>query len=103
MDAFMQGSLVYVGRRTSDLRSLERSDLGPMPAYVSMDVSAGVSTDSFSASIFIKNLTDDRGEIYRYAECPANVCATQQFNHRGVVYIVPIEPLTFGVKFGQKF
>jgi outer membrane receptor protein involved in Fe transport len=103
MDAFVQDSLVYVGRRTSDLRSLERSDLGPMPAYVAMDVSFGVSNDDFSASFFIKNLTDDRGEIYRYAECPANVCATQKFNHLGNVYIVPIEPLTFGIKFGQKF
>jgi outer membrane receptor protein involved in Fe transport len=102
LDAFLQGSLVYVGRRTSDLRSLERSDLGPMPAYATVDLSGGVSNDSFSASIFIKNLTDERGQLYRYAECPANVCATQ-VNHAGVTYIVPVTPLEFGVKFGQKF
>ena len=102
MDAFLQGSLVYVGRRTSDLRSLERADLGAIPSYVSVDLSAGVSNDSFSASVFLKNATDERGQIYRYAECPANVCATQ-INHSGVTYIVPITPLTIGIKFGQKF
>ncbi len=102
MDAFLQGSLVYVGRRTSDLRSQERADLGPIPSYVSVDLSAGVSNDSFSASVFLKNATDERGQIYRYSECPANVCATQ-INHAGVTYIVPIQPLTIGVKFGQKF
>lgn len=103
LDAFFQGSLIYVGRRTSDLRSQERADLGPMPAYVSVDMSAGVSNDSFSASIFIKNAFDDRGQLYRYSECPANVCATQKFGGAGVTYIVPINPLTFGIKFGQKF
>jgi iron complex outermembrane receptor protein len=103
LDAFLQGSVVYVGRRTSDLRSLERADLGPIPAYASVDLSAGVSNDSFNASIFLKNAFDERGQIYRYAECPANVCATQTNNHQGVVYAVPIQPLTFGIKFGQKF
>jgi outer membrane receptor protein involved in Fe transport len=102
LDAFFQGSVVYVGRRTSDLRSLERSDLGPMPAYATVDMSAGVSNDSFSASIFLKNAFDERGQLYRYSECPANVCATQ-INHAGVTYIVPETPLEFGVKFGQKF
>jgi iron complex outermembrane receptor protein len=62
-----------------------------------------VSNDSFNASIFLKNAFDERGQIYRYAECPANVCATQSNNHQGVVYAVPIQPLTFGIKFGQKF
>ncbi|MDB5396348.1 MAG: TonB-dependent receptor [Rhodospirillales bacterium] len=103
LDAFLQGSVVYVGRRTSDLRSLERADLGPIPAYASVDLSAGVSNDSFSASVFLKNAFDERGQIYRYAECPANVCATQTNNHSGVVYAVPIQPLTIGFKFGQKF
>jgi outer membrane receptor protein involved in Fe transport len=102
LDAFLQGSMVYVGRRTSDLRSAERADLGPIPSYVSFDLSGGVSNDSFSASIFLKNAFDERGQIYRYAECPAAVCATQ-YKNLGVTYIVPIQPLTFGVKFGQKF
>ena len=33
-------------------------------------------------------------ELYRYSEC--SICQTHP-------YIVPITPLTFGVKFGQKF
>src|SRR6185437_483993 len=105
MSAFVQGSTVFEGRRTSDLRALPtpalpvspRDQIGPMPAYISFDLSAGVTRGDSSASIFFKNLTDSRGEVYRYVECGA-----QCISHPNV-YIVPIQPFTFGVKLGQKF
>jgi len=109
MTGFIQGSTVFEGRRTSDLRALAtpnqgspallspRDQIGPMPAYVSFDLSAGITRGDSTATIFFKNLFDSRGEVYRYVECGA-----QCINHPNV-YIVPIQPFTFGVKFGQKF
>jgi len=104
MSWFAQGSMVFEGRRTSDLRALEtpgllspRDQLGPMPAYVDFDFSAGVTRDNSTASIFFKNAFDSRGEVYRYVECGA-ACT----NHPNV-YVVPIAPFTVGIKFGQKF
>jgi iron complex outermembrane receptor protein len=99
MSGFVQGSTVFEGRRTSDLRALAtpglaspRDQIGPMPAYVSFDLSAGITRDNTSASIFFKNLFDSRGEVYRYVECGANC-----INHPNV-YVVPIQPFTFGIK-----
>jgi outer membrane receptor protein involved in Fe transport len=104
MTGFVQGSMVFEGRRTSDLRALNtpgllspRDQIGPMPAYASFDLSAGITKDNSTASLFFKNITDSRGEVYRYVECGKNC-----INHPNV-YVVPIMPFTFGVKFGQKF
>ena len=104
MTGFVQGSTVFEGHRTSDLRAMDtpgllspRDQIGAMPAYASFDMSMGITKDNSSASIFFKNLTDSRGEVYRYVECGANC-----INHPNV-YVVPITPFTFGIKFGQKF
>ena len=103
MTGFVQGSLVFQGRRTSDLRATTasglspRDQIGPMPAYVSLDLSAGITRDNTSASIFFKNITDSRGEVYRYVECGANCIAHPN------VYVVTIQPFTVGIRLGQKF
>ncbi len=68
-----------------------------MPAYASFDFSAGITQDNTTASLFLKNAFDERGQVYRYVECGA-FCT----NHPNV-YVVTIQPLTFGVKIGQKF
>jgi hypothetical protein len=100
MDGYAQASMVFEGRSTSDLRLAERSDLGPQRPYTSLDLSAGLTKGDFSLGVFIKNIYDERGEVYRYSECPAAVCSNKT---NGVTYIVPIQPRTFGIKFAQKF
>jgi outer membrane receptor protein involved in Fe transport len=104
MTGFVQGSTVFEGRRTSDLRAnatpglaSPRDQIGPMPAYVTFDLSAGITKDNSTASIFFKNLFDSRGEVYRYVECGASC-----INHPNV-YVVPVRPFTVGVRLGQKF
>jgi outer membrane receptor protein involved in Fe transport len=100
-----------MGRRTSDLRALTtgtqpvpqdyllspRGQIGSMPAYVSFDLSAGITKDDMTASLFFKNLFDSRGQVYRLVSC-GNACV----NHPNT-YVVPIQPFTVGIKFGQKF
>jgi outer membrane receptor protein involved in Fe transport len=100
MDGYAQASMVFEGRSTSDLRLAERSDLGPQRPYTSLDLSAGVTRGDFSLGVFIKNIYDERGEVYRYSECAAAVCSNKT---NGVTYIVPIQPRAFGIKFAQKF
>jgi hypothetical protein len=68
-----------------------------MPAYISFDLSAGITQDNTTASIFFKNLFDSRGQVYRTVAC-GNNCT-----NRPNVYVVPIQPFTVGIKFGQKF
>jgi iron complex outermembrane receptor protein len=104
MTGFVQGSTVFEGHRTSDLRALNtpgllspRDQIGPLPAYASFDFSTGITRDNLTASIFLKNAFDERGQVYRYLACGANC-----INHPNV-YVVTIQPLTVGIKLGQKF
>ena len=98
--AFAQQSVVFSGRAKSDLLADVASEVGPLRPYASFDFSAGVKRDNLTATFFIKNMFDSRGEIARYAECAA--CYTNPAGQTNI-YIVPITPITFGVKVGQKF
>ncbi len=94
---FVQGSAVYVGERTSDLRTLAANALGDEPAYTVFDFSAGVEMGSFHYSIYLSNAFDKRAVLDRYAECDVLLCGAI------AKYDVPNQPRTIGVKFGQKF
>src|SRR5207342_2853763 len=55
-DSFVQGAVVHVGDRKSDLRLLERDILGDLPAYTTADLSAGISKNSWSLSVYVNNV-----------------------------------------------
>jgi iron complex outermembrane recepter protein len=93
----LQGSAVYVGERTSDLRTVAANALGDEPSYTVFDFSAGIQMNSFHYSIYINNAFDKRAVLDRYAECDVLLCGAI------AQYVVPNQPRTIGVKFGQKF
>ena len=93
----VQGSAVYVGERTSDLRTLAANALGDEPAYTVFDFSVGVEMSGFHYSLYLNNAFDKRAVLDRYAECDVLLCGAI------AQYIVPNQPRTIGVKFGQKF
>jgi outer membrane receptor protein involved in Fe transport len=95
-DAFVQGGIVGQTDAWADLRTFAREVLGKQAGYITTDVSAGLSRDSWTFSAYITNLNDSRGSLARSTECVEAVCGAQ-------VYSVPLQPRTFGVKFGQKF
>jgi len=106
VNAFLQESMVFSGRANSSLLQSFSQPTGPLPAYASFDFSAGLKEDNSTLSFFIKNMTDERGQIYRYASC--GDCYTYPLNNSGPnnhtnIYVVTIQPITFGIKFGQKF
>ena len=61
-----------------------------------MDFSAGVSRDSYSIELFVNNVFDEQGLLYRYVQCAEAVCGAQP-------YAVTTPPRTIAVKFSQKF
>lgn len=96
-DSYVQGAMVYQSGAPQDLRTIENSIIGEMPAYTSFDLSAGIELPLVNIDFFIRNLTDERGELYRYTECQVANCGTQRF------YIVPIQPRTFAVRVSHQF
>ncbi|HEX8057719.1 MAG TPA: TonB-dependent receptor [Novosphingobium sp.] len=60
------------------------------PAYVTIDAAIGFSKDNWTVSVFGKNLTDSNASTFT---------SSAQF----VEAIVPVRPLTYGVKVGMDF
>ncbi|TXH77287.1 MAG: TonB-dependent receptor [Lysobacteraceae bacterium] len=95
-EAYWQGSVMTEGRRTSDLRILERNILGDLPSYSLVDMAFGVRKNNWSVDLYIKNLLDENAQYGRNVQCPETVCAAQ-------VYTVSGQPRTIGIKFSQEF
>jgi iron complex outermembrane receptor protein len=113
MEAHIQGTLLHEGRRTSDLRTIQRELIGDMPSYETMDFSFGVKKDNWAVDLFIKNAFDERGQISRFYQCQEAVCgnaipavypdAVPPGYENGQVYIIPIQPRTIGLRFSMDF
>ncbi|HEX8234188.1 MAG TPA: TonB-dependent receptor [Caulobacteraceae bacterium] len=112
-NAFTQGSFVYQGSAWADLRSIDynpitgdpqpiREAIGKQKSYGSLDLSAGLGRDNWTVEAFAKNVTDELGDVTRSVQCNVQVC-TGGGALPGRVYIVPIQPRTIGIRFGQKF
>ena len=105
-EAYVQGALVHVGNRTSDLRLVERSLFGDMPSYNLVNLSAGFQKGNWSVSAYLNNAFNAHGAQYKFAECPVDVCAAHgvvpQYPN-GQVYTGYTQPRTFGVHFKQDF
>ncbi|HEU4669468.1 MAG TPA: TonB-dependent receptor [Dyella sp.] len=107
-EGFVQAAVVHVGRRTSDLRLVERGLLGDMAAYNTMDLSAGYrsSLGGWSLDVYVNNVFDKRAQIGKYAECAEATCAAHNVVPQypnGQVYTVTNTPRMIGVKFSQDF
>jgi outer membrane receptor protein involved in Fe transport len=96
-DSYWQIAMVHQGSAPQDMRTVESAIIGELPAYTSFDLSAGIQFPLFNLDFFIRNATDERGELYRYTECQVANCGTQHY------YIVPIQPRTFAVRLSHEF
>ena len=102
-DGHVQATGTYQTKSQVGLRQSDIPFYGPMPSYGTLDLAVGAEKDGMSVELFVKNLTDSRGELNRYTPCTLNVCgATFPGVPRGL-YIVPIQPRLLGLRFGQKF
>ncbi|MBU6297720.1 MAG: TonB-dependent receptor [Alphaproteobacteria bacterium] len=96
LNAHVQGSLVHQSGTWPDLRIAERTLLGQSRAYTMFDFTTGVERDNWTLELYVKNLTDERAQLGRYAECTPGVCGYE-------TYILTSQPRTIGLTFGQKF
>lgn len=95
-DGHVQGAMVYVGEAWTDLRLFERAIIGKQPDYTTFDFTFGVEQDDWTATLFLNNAFDERGQVYRFAQCAESVCGAN-------TYVVPIRPRTIGVRVGRRF
>ncbi len=110
--AHVQGSLLYTGGYNIGLLTNNAGEsgdpndvrtLGSTNAYATADLAVGAERGNMSFEIFAKNLWDQAGEVNRYTPCTTGVCGPNYPGLSGTVYVVPIAPLTVGIKFGQRF
>jgi len=111
-EAFIQGAVVHVGERRSDLRTFENSLVGNLPAYTTLDLSAGIHRGNWSVDMYVNNVFDKRAALYKYAECAEAVCVAHYdpttgygspVYPNGQVYTVTNQPRTIGIRFTQDF
>ena len=95
-DAHVQGALVYVGVRETDLRKFENDIVGSLPAYTLVNFTAGVGRGDWKAELYVNNAFDQYAEYSRYTECGESKCGQQS-------YSVVAPPRQVGVQFSQGF
>jgi hypothetical protein len=95
-EAYWQIGMVHQSGASQDLRTIEGAIIGELPAYTSFDLSSGFETEWFNLDFFIRNATDERGELYRYTECQIAICG-------GTYYVAAIHPRTFGIRLSREY
>ena len=105
LEGHVQGGLVYEGRRTSDLRLVEREITGDMPAYTTVDLSGGIKGGRWTAELFVKNLLDSRGITNKSIQCVEVICGDPDgvTEMGGKIYSFVIRPRTLGIRVGTRF
>ena len=94
-EAHVQGAMVYQTKTAPLLRAVDQYVVGLQPAYALFDLSGGVARDNLAIQLVINNVMDRRAELTRFVTCTVLVCEQP--------YVIPAQPRTIGLKFGQKF
>jgi outer membrane receptor protein involved in Fe transport len=113
-DAHAQAAVVYQSKRNPAVFTADIQNLGVMPGFATLDLSIGATRGNTSVEIFAKNVTDTRGELNRYTPCTTAICAPAYSAGVGAnsiaypatpaaVYVVPVQPMTIGIRLGEKF
>jgi outer membrane receptor protein involved in Fe transport len=77
------------------LLNYQVQSVGMQPAYGLVDLSLGAHNTNTTVQFVVTNVADRRAEISRFT------ATTQQTDNQP--YIIPSQPRTFALKFGQKF
>ena len=92
------GQLAGMGQTSTEplLRRVDQMTIGQLPAYELFDLSTGASKNNLTVQFMVTNVADKRAELTRYVECATTTCGPQP-------YVIPTQPRTYWLKFGQKF
>lgn len=89
-----QLNATYQGSASSDLRVDFAAAQGRLEGFGQVNLAIGAEWSTFSIEAFLRNLTDERGQLSRFVQCGA---CTQR------PYIVPTTPRMIGFRAGAKF
>ena len=91
------GQISYVYQtKTSPLLLLNQlQNVGMQPSYGMMDMAVGGSRDKTTIQLFVTNVTDKRAQLTRFNQTNPSI--------DNQTYIIPSQPRTIALKFGQKF
>jgi iron complex outermembrane receptor protein len=102
-DAHAQVAVSFQTGASPALFTSDIANLGTMPGFATADFSFGAEKDKRSFELFLKNAFDTRGQLNRYTPCTTSTCAPSYPGVPAAVYVVPIQPLTVGIRVGQAF
>ena len=76
--------------------SVSQTVIAQPPYQPLLDLSAGWRKDSWSVDVFLKNATDERAQMSRFAQCAALTCGSEP-------YTVIAQPRTLGIRVSKEF
>jgi outer membrane receptor protein involved in Fe transport len=94
-EPFSQLSWIYQTQTAPLLRVDEANIVGMQPAFGLVDLVLGMHDSNTTAQLVVTNLADKRAELTRFAQ--TNPAVDNQ------AYVIPAQPRTIYLKFGQKF
>jgi len=97
-NSFVQGSWVYQSGTTYSLENTA-SYAGTTAAFSVFNLSAGIAQNTWTLEAYIENIADKRGELGKNAECNDTAYHYCLIN----AHVYPTAPMSFGLKFGQRF
>jgi outer membrane receptor protein involved in Fe transport len=92
---FGQAAFVYQTQTAPTLRVDETQIMGMQPAYGLLDLGVGASINQSMVQFVVTNATNRLAQLSRFAQTVPAV--------DNQTYIIPAQPRTFAIKFGQKF
>ena len=92
---FAQAAWVYQTQTAPSLLLNEVENTGIMPAYGLLDVAVGMQKENMFVQLSVTNAADRRAELSRFTVTSPRV--------DNQAYIIPAQPRTIGIKFGQTF
>lgn len=96
VDAFVGGTVSYVGTRTTEFQTRATLVRPILPDYTTIDLRAGVRVGGWNATLYARNMTDKRGLIGVSSRTASNTPAAPY----AVNYI---QPRTIGLSVGKSF
>ena len=111
---YVQGVVAHEDKRSTDLRVAPQfpgevtayAVKGDLPAWTTMDVSAGFRWENYTVDFYIKNVTDERVVQGRFTQCPESICGASGVvaeYPNGQVYETIGLPRLMGIRFGWNF
>ena len=99
----VQSGVTFQTRSQVGLRAADAEQLGSLPSYATVDFAAGIERNRLAVEFFIKNMFNELAQENRYTPCTIAICAANVPGIPQAVYVVPVQPLTIGLRLSQKF